>query len=235
MQNRKSGLIANLTFRRLSHYIVRFLRNTQITPNQITAFRLILAFSAAPFLIIGKEAYLLLGGIISAASFTFDYVDGDLARQKQLESKTGQLLDVLFDRITIIILVFSLSLGLFRNTMTLFDLLLGIMIISLLYMSEIIDTLLEKIFHSSFRDMYRLEIDSVTGFLRRLGFESEQTNVYLFGEDFLYSLIIIGIVLNVVRYALLLLLLYTSGLVLLSIIKILKGHMVKDVKKAQIV
>ena len=219
---RKNGIIAKHIYRRVSAHVVRFLvLKTQITPNQVTAVRLILSFIAAPFLVIGKHFYLLVGGVIVAAAFILDYVDGDLARLKNLESEKGKLFDVVSDRIIIIVSILSLSLGLFRNTKNIFDLLCGATIISLFYISEVIDALLERMYASSLRETFSSEIELVNKLFRRLFFEN---NVYYFGEDFLYSLIIIGCIFNLIRLILLLLIFYSSIIVSSCLFKILQNN-----------
>ena len=217
---RKSGIIAKYAYRKVSVHVARFLAvKTQITPNQVTASSLILSFVAAPFLVTGKHFHLLVGGIIVAAAFTLDYVDGDLARLKNLESKRGWFFDVVSDRISIIVSILSLSVGLFGNTKNFFDLLCGAIVISLFYLSDVTDAWLEKIYGSTLQKTYGSEIELVNKLLRRFGLE---INVYYFGEDFLYSLIIIGCVLNLVRFTLLLLIFSTSVLLTSCLYKVLK-------------
>jgi len=221
LENKKSGIIAKYTYRRVSVHIAHLLAlKTQITPNQVTAIRLILSFIAIPFLVSGRSFYLILGGSIVAVSFVLDYVDGDLARLKNLESGKGELFDVVSDRIITIISIFSLSLGLFRNTNNIFDLLSGATVIALLYMSEVIDITLERTCSSSLREKFNSELEFVGRLFGRFGFEDI---IYYFGEDFLYSLIIIGCIFNLAHVILPLLILHYSIVELSSLFRILRS------------
>jgi phosphatidylglycerophosphate synthase len=217
---RKSGIIAKYAYKRISIRVASFLAiKTRITPNQVTALSLILSLVAAPFLVSDRYFHQLSGGVILAAAFTLDYVDGDLARLKNLKSKEGEFFDVVSDRISIIVSILSLSIGLFGNSKNFLDLLLGVMVISLFYISDVADALLEKIYGGTLQKTYSFEIGLVNRLLRRLGLE---INVYYFGEDFLYSLIIIGCVLNQVRLMLLLFTFSTSFLLTSCLYKVLK-------------
>jgi phosphatidylglycerophosphate synthase len=180
--------------------------------------RTILSFIAAPFFILGTHFNLLVGGVIVAAAFILDYVDGDLARLKNLESKKGRFFDVVSDRIMIILSIFTLSLGLFRNANNILDLVFGTIVISLLYISELIDTLLEQISARSLRETFNSELEFVSRLFRHFS----SGNVYYFGEDFVYSLIIIGCIFNMAHVILILLIVYLSSITFASLYKIMR-------------
>ena len=80
--------------RKFSGPIARLISKTSITPNQITLFRIfVISFFASLFF--AQEDYFssLIGLFLSYSVAFLDFVDGDLARKKSLESKFGDWLD----------------------------------------------------------------------------------------------------------------------------------------------
>ena len=217
---KKEGIIAKYTYRKISSKIARFLASkTRITPNQVTAIRLILTFIAIPFLSLGERFYFQIGGVIVTLAFILDYVDGDLARQQNSTSMKGKFFDVVFDRLSIILSISSMSVGLFRNTMNPFNLFHGAIVISLFYLSDIIDVWLDKTFANSLQGIYRSEIDVFNKLLGRF----RVSNVYYFGEDSYYSLIIIGCIFNATHVIFSLLTIGFSVSLTISLFKVAKS------------
>lgn len=92
-----------------------FLANyTNITPNIVTVFAFALSFAAAFLFYQAVPISLALGTLLFEIGFIFDCVDGKLARLKGLESKQGEILDYLFDRIGFFLLLGGLMFGQFR-------------------------------------------------------------------------------------------------------------------------
>jgi phosphatidylglycerophosphate synthase len=91
----------HLLYRRVSWYfIIHFLKDTNITPNQITIFRSILTLiSFSLFLQINNIYLYIIGFVIFQFAEILDSTDGDLARYKNLRSKLGIFLETFFDAI----------------------------------------------------------------------------------------------------------------------------------------
>ncbi len=80
--------------------IVYLLRNTRITPNQVTFLStLVCAVAAAMIALCPGHLWLFVAALIFELSFVLDCVDGMLARLRKLASPLGHLLDFLNDEI----------------------------------------------------------------------------------------------------------------------------------------
>lgn len=82
---------------------------TNITPNQITFLSTSLGIASAFFFIQPGNKLLVVGLATFALSHLLDCVDGKLARLKKTESEIGGYIDVIKDRIIIILNLFALS------------------------------------------------------------------------------------------------------------------------------
>ena len=80
----------------LAFFILRFIKKSNITPNQITLVSLIFGILAAICLYLNLK---ILSFFMLQISFILDCLDGQLARLKSLSSKLGMWLDNLSDRI----------------------------------------------------------------------------------------------------------------------------------------
>ncbi|MGH3950135.1 MAG: CDP-alcohol phosphatidyltransferase family protein [Pseudonocardiaceae bacterium] len=81
-----------------SKYIARWAARRGLTPNQVTTFSMALGAVAALAFATGSRAGLIAGALLLQAAFTFDCVDGQLARYTRQFSKLGAWLDSVFDR-----------------------------------------------------------------------------------------------------------------------------------------
>lgn len=80
--------------------LVYLLKNTRVTPNQVTFLSLFVAAgSAAMLLALPGHLGLALAVVVYELSFVLDCVDGQLARIRQTSSVLGHLLDFLMDEI----------------------------------------------------------------------------------------------------------------------------------------
>ena len=73
--------------------IVRFLKNTLVTPNQVTYISVLIGLIAAYIFSLGTLRAFLLAGILLEIVMVLDCVDGQLARAKKCASDLGRLLD----------------------------------------------------------------------------------------------------------------------------------------------
>ena len=81
-----------------SKYIARWAGWRGISPNAITVFSMALGILAAAGFALGTRLGLIAGAILLQAAFTFDCVDGQLARYTRQFSTMGAWLDSVFDR-----------------------------------------------------------------------------------------------------------------------------------------
>jgi len=94
-----------------SRYIARWTARRGLTPNQVTAFSLALGFLAAAGFATGERWGLIAGAVLLQLAFTFDCVDGQLARYSRQFSKLGAWLDSIFDRTKEYIVFAGLAIG----------------------------------------------------------------------------------------------------------------------------
>jgi phosphatidylglycerophosphate synthase len=81
-----------------SKYIARWAARRSFTPNQVTTFSMLIGVAAAAAFAFGTRAGLIAGAVLLQAAFTFDCVDGQLARYTRTFTKLGAWLDSIFDR-----------------------------------------------------------------------------------------------------------------------------------------
>jgi uncharacterized protein DUF5941/CDP-alcohol phosphatidyltransferase-like enzyme len=81
-----------------SRYIARFAARLGITPNQVTLFSMVVGALAAAAFAFGHRWSLIAGALLLYAAFTFDCVDGQLARYTRNFSRFGAWLDSVLDR-----------------------------------------------------------------------------------------------------------------------------------------
>jgi hypothetical protein len=94
-----------------SRYIARWTARRGLTPNQVTVFSLALGFLAAAGFATGERWGLIAGAILLQLAFTFDCVDGQLARYSRQFSKLGAWLDSIFDRTKEYVVFAGLAIG----------------------------------------------------------------------------------------------------------------------------
>ncbi|MCA9596514.1 MAG: CDP-alcohol phosphatidyltransferase family protein [Myxococcales bacterium] len=113
--------------RPLAAVVVVAVRNTRVTPNQITLSALWVA-SAAAAMFVAVPGYwgLLLGAIVFELSYVLDCADGMLARLRGVQSQGGHLLDFLMDEIKAFILLAAVAVRLWREHGQVVYLLLGL-------------------------------------------------------------------------------------------------------------
>lgn len=94
-----------------SKYIARWAARRGITPNQITVFSMGVGVLAAAAFALGHRWGLIAGALLLQAAFTFDCVDGQLARYTRRFSRFGAWLDSVFDRLKEYLVYAGLAIG----------------------------------------------------------------------------------------------------------------------------
>lgn len=83
-----------LQFRRVSFVIVRSLLKTKIIPNQVSYLEIFLLLLSGILIATGNHLLMIIGVMTILICIYLDYVDGDLARAKDMVTKRGELLDL---------------------------------------------------------------------------------------------------------------------------------------------
>jgi hypothetical protein len=97
--------------------VVWALRDTPVTPNQITfASAVIAAGACAMFATLPGWAWLIIGALVFELSFVLDCADGMLARLRKSASPLGHLLDFLMDELKAMLLFGCVAVRLWRQT-----------------------------------------------------------------------------------------------------------------------
>ncbi|HEY5926340.1 MAG TPA: CDP-alcohol phosphatidyltransferase family protein [Kofleriaceae bacterium] len=97
--------------------VVYFLRNTRITPNQITFISAFVAAGAcAMFALLPGWHWLVAAALVFEFSFVLDCADGQLARLRKIASPIGHLLDFLMDELKAMLLFGCVAVRLWRQT-----------------------------------------------------------------------------------------------------------------------
>ncbi len=97
--------------------VVYALRNTPITPNQVTFLSAIIAAAAcAMFVALPGYGWALVAALVFELSFVLDCADGQLARLRKIASPLGHLLDFLMDELKAMLLLGAVAVRLWRET-----------------------------------------------------------------------------------------------------------------------
>lgn len=96
--------------------VVYFLRDTPITPNQVTFLSAIVAAAAAAMLVLlPGYVWLVLAAVVYELSFVLDCADGQLARLRKIASPAGHLLDFLMDELKAMLIFAAVAVRLWQQ------------------------------------------------------------------------------------------------------------------------
>lgn len=113
--------------RPIAAVLVDWLKDTRVTPNQVTLSAVVVAVVSAALLIyLPGYSGLVIAVVVYQASYVLDCVDGMLARWRGIQSTPGHLLDFLMDEIKAFVILGAASIRLFREHQDERFLLLGI-------------------------------------------------------------------------------------------------------------
>jgi phosphatidylglycerophosphate synthase len=96
----------------LAAILVRFLKNTSITPNQVTYASIFFGLASALCFSQGTVISMALAGLLLEATLVLDCADGQLARIKNSSSEWGRLLDGIAGYISYLAVVAGILTGL---------------------------------------------------------------------------------------------------------------------------
>ncbi len=101
--------------RPLAAALVAALKDTRVTPNQITLAAFVVAFVAAGLLIVlPGHLGLVIAIVVYELSYVLDCADGMLARWRNQQSTSGHLLDFLMDEIKAFMILAAAAVRLWR-------------------------------------------------------------------------------------------------------------------------
>jgi len=90
-------IINTYLLRPLAGILVRFLYHTPVTPNQVTLAALLFGILSAVCYSSGSPSLTAMAGLLLTSKDLLDSADGQLARAKQMYSRTGRFLDSIGD------------------------------------------------------------------------------------------------------------------------------------------
>jgi phosphatidylserine synthase len=107
--------------------VVYALRNTRVTPNQVTLAAFVVAsLSGALIVALPGHLGLVIAIVVFQLSYVLDCADGMLARLRNVQSTPGHLLDFLMDEIKAFVVLGAVAVRLWRESSDARFLLLGI-------------------------------------------------------------------------------------------------------------
>ena len=137
LKNVKGTTATVFVYRFVGIHLAWKLKNTKITPNQMTILSFLSGFLCALFFSIGSYGYFMFGALFYQISIIFDYSDGALARFKDLTSDLGVWIVVIVDALREFFVIFGLCLGLYSHTANSMVWVLGFILCGTNYMMDI--------------------------------------------------------------------------------------------------
>jgi phosphatidylglycerophosphate synthase len=119
------GFMARHVERRISLMISRHLASTVVTPNQMTLVSMAIGLTGAPFFLSAQWPWQTAGALLFLAHSILDGCDGELARLKFQESRSGGVLDFWSDNVVHIVTFACMAIGWSRALGQTWPLLLG--------------------------------------------------------------------------------------------------------------
>ncbi len=105
------GWFSRTIDRRVSLAITRRIIRLPLHPHVVTLFTLLVGVASGWCAARGDYLGLASGGVLFLAASILDGVDGEIARAKLLQSKTGEWLDTVCDDLTNVVFILGLALG----------------------------------------------------------------------------------------------------------------------------
>src|SRR5207247_7599786 len=126
----REGFMSRHFERKISLAITRRLAVTRITPDVMTLVSLAIGLAGAPFFLSSSPAYQLTGALLFLLHSILDGCDGELARLKFMESRSGAILDYWGDNLVHVAVFASIAIGWGLAIHALWPLFLGALLIA---------------------------------------------------------------------------------------------------------
>jgi phosphatidylglycerophosphate synthase len=110
------GFMSRYFDRAISLSVSRRLAGTRITPNQMTLIAVAIGVAGAPFFLSQRPSVQVVGGLLFLLHSILDGCDGELARLKFQESRSGGVLDFWGDNVVHMAVFAAMAIGLSRAT-----------------------------------------------------------------------------------------------------------------------
>ncbi|UCC95038.1 MAG: CDP-alcohol phosphatidyltransferase family protein [Candidatus Omnitrophota bacterium] len=120
----------------LSIRIALFLKDFNISPNQLTLISFFVGASSAASFSVGQMPFNVLGVFLFLLSYLLDFIDGDVARLKNQTSQFGEWLDAVTGKVESVLLILGICLGQMRCGSPQLIWLLGFITISGYYVGQ---------------------------------------------------------------------------------------------------
>ena len=120
----------------ISKPLSRIIAKTFLTPNQITIISGIFGIIGAYLLTCHSSINLIYAAVFIQLFAILDLVDGDVARLKGMQSFFGQWLDIQFDKLNDVLIIFGMTYGLYNKTNNNYFLVLGMVLMGLIYLIQ---------------------------------------------------------------------------------------------------
>lgn len=117
----------NTWIHRLVRPPVRLLAHTPVTPNQVTALRLLVGLGAAGAYASGDPFWGLLGGVFFLLSMALDRIDGELARLTGITTDWGHRFDLASDAIVNAGVLVGIGIGLRESSLGMLAIPMGLL------------------------------------------------------------------------------------------------------------
>ncbi len=96
---------------------VYLLKNTRVTPNQVTFLSgALAAVAGAMYALLPGQLWLIAATLVLELSFIFDCVDGQLSRIRKSSSTLGHLLDFLMDELKALLILGCIAIRVWRDS-----------------------------------------------------------------------------------------------------------------------
>jgi len=112
----KRPLYMELVTMKISIYVTKLLLYTPIHANQVTILTILFIILGSGMMISGSLWIMFIGITLIHLTIILDNVDGEIARYRKEASLTGLFIDEFYHTITIPLVFFSFSYGIFLNT-----------------------------------------------------------------------------------------------------------------------
>lgn len=107
-------------------YLVRYIAQTPLTPNQLSILSFLLMTVSAVCLYFGDLIFQIFAGCLILLAYFIDCLDGDLARYSNMQSPLGAMLDPMLDRYGEFLIILGAALGGWNLTGSIYWLIGGI-------------------------------------------------------------------------------------------------------------
>lgn len=124
-------LFSMIIYRPIANIIlIRFLKDSSLTPNMVSVISLIMALIASYLFYLHDYKHLIIGAFFLHMAYFFDVMDGQLARYKNMSSQFGRLFDAALDVVKVAFLFLAISSGIYMQTHNPLVLILGFIALS---------------------------------------------------------------------------------------------------------